>query len=367
MLQVKETGNQVDFTQGQQIDLQTRLYLNDIFGVYASQGAPVYVDAATRDALFNGELIDLQAQASSQGMEIQYMRISWNETQTAQGTYYITDFVAGVVAKVARDFNTGSAYLIDALKEINWFNQIVSSMPISWKSWLLLMVTSTESYKTCQEKFVSDLIYVTGPINEPLPTLPSAESIKNLMLQEGQFDAALGEFAIKMLDEGYTITFLGYRLQICFEKNPPFRSGTYFLTYSYRIHVRFAWDFTSTPDFDIVKQPTALLPGFVTASFIFSILAIVGAVIIGYVATYNLTLTEKSYTIWEVLRDADGNPIFDENGNPIVYPSETGTEKGPPDWWSGVITTAVLGGLLIAGLVIVVPSLTKSLRGKNNE
>ena len=366
MLQVKETGNQVDFTQGKEIDVQTRLYLNDVFGVYATQGSPITVDAATRDALFNGELIDLQAQASSQGMDIQYIKISWNETQTDQGNYYITDFMAGAVARVARDFNTGPAYLIDALKAIEWFNQIVSKMSTSWKSWILLTISANEPYKTCQEKFVSDLIYVSANINQPLPALPSAESVKNLMLQEGQFDAALGTFAIKMLDEGYTITFLGYRLQICFEKNEPFRSSTYTRTYSYKIHARFAWDFTSTPDFDIVKETTALLPGFITATFIFSVLAIVGAVVVASIMAYNLTLTERTYTIWEVLRDADGNPIFDENGDPIIYPGETGTEKGSPDWWSDVITTVVVGGLVIAGLVIVIPSLTKSLRGKNN-
>ena len=364
MLQVKEYGNQVDFTQGQEIDLQSRLFLNDVFGIYATQGSPVTVDATTRDDLFNGELIDLQAQASSQGMEIQHIRISWNETQTPQGTYYITDFVVGVVAKVVRDFNTGPSYLIDALKAINWFNQIVSKMPISWKSWILLTVTKNEPYKTCQEKFVSDLIFVTAPINEPLPVLPSAESVKNLMLQEGQFDAALGTFIIKMLDEGYVITIFGYRLQVCFEKNATFRSGAYFHTYSYKIHARFAWDFTSTPDFDIVEQPTALLPGIITAAFIFGLLKIVGVIIVASIIAYNLTLTERSYIVWKVLRDAEGNPIFDENGDPIMVPSEEGTEKGPPDWWSDVLTTAVLGGLLIAGLVVVVPPVIKSLRGK---
>ncbi|GAI00322.1 unnamed protein product, partial [marine sediment metagenome] len=75
------------------------------------------VDAATRDAFVNGALEDLQTQAWGQGMEIQYILITWNETAEG-GNYYITDLVVGVVAKVKRDFDTGPDYLINALKAI---------------------------------------------------------------------------------------------------------------------------------------------------------------------------------------------------------------------------------------------------------
>ena len=362
MLQVKETGNLVDFTNGKELNLQDRLFQDDVFGVYAYQESPIVVDATTRNALFSGDLLELQTQSAGQGMEIQYMRISWNETQTASGEYHITDFVVGVAAKVIRDFNTGPAYLIDALKAVKWLNQVVSKMVMPWKSWLLLKATRIESYKTCQNIFVSEQKYLSSPIGKPLPDLPSAELVKNQIIQEGAFNDALGEFVIKMLDEGYTITIFGYQLQVCFERGEPFRSGTYTHTYGYKVHVRFSWDFTSDPDFTVVEDTQQLLPGFVTATFILSLVKLVGIIIVGSIIAYNLTRKESGYVEYEVLRDAEGNPIFDENGDPIVYPSKQGWDVGPPDWWQGVITTVVLGGLLIAGLVVVVPRLIKSLK-----
>ena len=364
MLQIKETGTPVDFTQGAELNLQNYLYMNDVFGVYTPQKSPITIDAATRNALVNGDLIDLQAQASAQGMEIQYLRISWNETQTDQGDYYITDFVVGVVAKVTRDFNTGPAYLIDALKKVEWLDQILSKISTEWKSWLLIKATRSESYKTFQEVLVSDWEYLSSNIGTPLPSLPSATAVKNQILQEGAFDESLGAFVVKMLDEGYVITMFGYRVQVCFEKGEAYRSSTYTRTYKYRVHIRFAWDFVSTPDFDIVTGTTTFEPFTITTTFIFGLIALVGAIIIGTVFTYNLTRTESGYIIWEVLRDADGNPIFDENGDPILYPGEEGWETGPPDWWKDVATTAVVGAIIIAGLVIIVPPVIKSLRGK---
>jgi len=364
MLQVKETGIPVDFTKGKVLNLQVRLFRGDVFGVYAYQESPIVVDATTRNVLLNGDLLDLQTQATGQGMEIQYIRISWNETQTTSGEYRITDFVVGVAAKVIRDFNTGPAYLIDALKAVDWFNQIVSKMVMPWKAWLLLTATRTIAYKTCQETSVSDWITVSVRKGTPIPDLPNAETVKAQILQEGHFNEGLGAFAIALLDEGYTITLLGYNLQVCFERTPPMGFGVWYWGYRYRLHVKFSWDFTSDPDFTISSSVTKLLPGFITAAFIFKIILIVGGLIVVGIVAYNLTHRESGYIIWEVLRDAEGNPMFDENGDPIMVPAEQGWETGPPDWWEDVIKTAVLGGVLIAGLVIVVPEIIKSLREK---
>lgn len=361
-LRVKETGTPVDFSKARVLNLQAYMFRDDVFGIYAYQGAPITVDAAIRDSLLNGNLADLLNQAAGQGMQIQYIRISWNETAQA-GKYYITDLVVGAVAKVTRDFNTGPAYLTDALKAVGWYNQMISKMYMPWQAWLLLIATRTTPYKTCQETSISDWKGVSKPIGTPLPDLPTAETVKAQLLQEGKFSAALGEFAVKLLDKGYTITVLSYQVQVCFEKTVVRRSGYYWF-YQYRLHVRFSWDFTSNPDFTVTESLRRLEPFTITAVFLLWVIGIIVAGAIAGIIAYNLTHKESGYIEWEVLRDAQGNPIFDEEGNPIIVPKKQGWESGPPEWWSDILTYAVIGGLIIIGTVFVLPPIIKSFRGK---
>ena len=358
---VKETGTPVDFTQSREINLQTYTFRDDVFGLYAYQGAPVTVDAATRDAFVNGALADLQTQASNQGMPIQYIIISWNKTQQ-NGMYYITDLVVGVVAKVARDFNTGPAYLIDALKAVGWFNQMVSKMVMPWQSWLLLTATQNVAYHSWYWEAVSGIWKIGAPLGQPIPDPPSIDEVKNAVTNE--IDAALGEFVRNLIDKGFTPTILGYRVQVCYQRSaeiiwPPYATHHY----QYRTHIRFSWDFITDPEYTVEDALFVI-----TSTFIYGLILLIGGLIIAGVAVYtflnNITTERSGFVEYDVLRDAEGNPILDPEGNPIIVPTKEGWKEGPPEWWADVIPTVVLGALIIIGAVIVVPPIIRSFRGR---
>ncbi|GAI31037.1 unnamed protein product, partial [marine sediment metagenome] len=64
------------------------------------------------------------------------------------------------------------------------------------------------------------------------------------------------------------------------------------------------------------------------------ILVMGGLIVVGVVAyefVRNLTTERSGFVEWEVLRDAEGNPIYDEEGNPIIVPTKEGWQVGPPD------------------------------------
>ena len=364
-LVLREAGTIVDFTNSREINTQKYLFQDDIFGIYAYQSAPVTIDAATRNGFANGNIADLQNQANEQGMPIQYIRLSWNETQQGS-SYYITDLVVGVVSKVTRNFNTGPAYLINALKAIGWFNQLISKVGMPWKAWLLLSPTRNTAYNNWGSESVSNWKSVVKPITEVLPDLPTSEATLVLLRQEGKFDDALGQFAVQMLDKGYTITLLSYNLSVCFEKTLTIRQpGGYFWGYQYRLHVRFSWEFTSNPDISVAESSRLFIW---TIPIILAICAGVAAFAVSVLVAYNLTHEDSSYVKYDVLRDANGNPILDENGNPIIIPVEQGSKSGPPDWWSGIIQNVAIVALIIGGLVtavVVIPRLIPPRKQKD--
>lgn len=368
---VKETGTPVDFTDSREIDLQSYMFRDDVFGLYAYQGVPAMVAPATRDAFVNGNLADLLTQAAGQGMEIQYIIISWNETPTPQG-FWITDLVVGVVAKVTRDFNTGPAYLIDALNAVGWFNQMVSKRVMPWQSWLLLTATQTEAYHSWYWEAVSGTWTKSAPLGQPIPDPPSIDEVKNVVTPEA--NAALGEFMAKLIDEGFTPTILGLRVQVCYERSREFISapwGTHY--YRYRTHLRFSWDFITDPPF--TTEDTRLLPGFITGAFILKLILLIGGlIIIGVVAftfTNNMTTERTGYVQYgPVPVPGTGEWVTDpETGEPVWTGEwewgvvEEGWTEGPPDFWADVIPTIVLGALIIIGAVIVVPPIIRSFRG----
>lgn len=359
---VKETGTPVDFTNAREIGFKTRTFRDDVFGLYAYQGAPVTVDAATRDAFVNGDLVDLINQSWGQGMQTLYVLITWNET--AEGdNYYITDLVVGVVAKVTRDFNTGPDYLVTSLKAVGWLNQMISKMVMPWQSWLLLTPTQNVAYHSWYWEAVSDWWKEEVRITDPIPDPPSIDEVKNVVTSEA--DAALGTFTTKLIDEGFTPTILGRRVQVCYEKSPEIvtRWASHYIMY--RTHVRFSWDFTTDPPFTV--EDTRLLPGFITGAFVLKLILVIGGLIVVGVVAYkfvhNMTTERSGFVEWEVLRDAEGNPIYDEEGNPIIVPTKEGWQEGPPDWWADVIPTVILGTFVIIGAFIVIPPVIRSFRG----
>jgi hypothetical protein len=361
---VKEAGTPVDFTKAREVGLGAYTFREDIFGIYAYQGEPVTVSGATRDAFVNGALGDLQNQAAGQGMEIKYILITWNEVKDGEGNYYITDLVVGVVARVTRDYNTGPAYLVDSLKAVWWFNQMVAGMVMPWKSWLLLNATQDKYYHNWYWEAVSKPWKEEVPLHEPIPGPPSVDEAKIAIT--GEANAALGTFTTKLIDNGYTPTIFGRRVQVCYQMSPEY--VTRWATHGrvYRTHVRFSWDFVTDPEFTV--EDGRLLPGFITAAFIIKLILVVGGLVITGVSVYtflnNVTTERSGYVIWDVLRDAEGNPVYDEEGNPIMVPKEQGWSEGPPEWWGGVLKTLVI----IAGVgivaVIVIPPIIGAFRGK---
>ena len=355
-LQVKETGTTVDFANSREIDLQMYTFQNDVFGLYAYQSVPVTVDATTRNNFANGNLADLQNQANGQGMPIQYIRISWNETQQGSN-FYITDLVVGVVSRVTRDFNTGPAYLLDALKAIWWFNQLISKVSMPWKAWLLLQPPNrTESFSRWNWDAVSATWYRSARIGQPIPDPPATSEVISRFISDGQVSVALGKFVQEIVDNGFQCTVLSYNVQVCYQRSPEIRQpGGYVHGYEYKTHTRLSVDFQTTSE--------ALVPFFtpiVIIAIAKAIALIIAATAIGaaiYFALQNLTTTEKSYEKWDWVRNPD-------TGGWEWKPVETGSEKGPPDWWGSVITIVGVVGV-IAVAVLVIPRLIPPRKPKD--
>jgi len=352
LAQEKVWGTPVPVTQFREIGLQMYTFRDDFFGISAYQGAPVTVDSIVRDAFVNGNLADLVNQASGQGMAIQYVRISWNETMQG-GKYYITDLVVGVVAKVARDFNTGPAYLIDALKAVWWYNQLISKMYMPWKSWLLLTPSQTGTYHSWTWEAVSSTWFKSAPLQNPIPDPPAIEEVKSHFINDGHVSEGLGEFAKKMLDEGYTVTLLGYRTQICYERSPEIRVG-YYHQYIYRTHTRLSVDFTTTPELAELGEVRLIVP-FVWLCIGIAILIIATALGVAvYEFLHNLSTQTETYEKWGWVQ----NP---ETGEWEYKITEKGEKTGPPEWWSYVIPIAVIG-VAVVGAVLVIPPIISAFR-----
>lgn len=363
VLQKKEAGTQVDFGQAREIKLNYYTFQNDNFGVLGTQISPVTVSATVRDAFLNGNLGDIQAQATGQGMNAPYMLITWNETQQANG-YLVTDLVIGLVGRPIRDYNTGPSFLMDSAKAIPWFNNFIKAFGINWKAWLLLTAPlhtpsgNTENIQSWTWDGTSASWYESAPIGSPIPDPPATTEVNQHFVTDGRVSDAIGLFVQQILDKGYTVTVLGYSTSICYAKSnevhPP---GSYTHYYEYKTHTRLTVDYqTNAPVW--VQQAGTLNPFVLTAWMIIAIGIAIAAVAVGvggYFALQNLTKTEKSYEEWGwVLNPNTG--VWEWR---IV---KSGKESGPPDWFAWVIPVVALG---IGAMVIW--RLVPSRRGNRNE
>jgi len=356
-LQTKQVGTTVDFTNSSEIKMRKYLYPNDVFGIYAYQSSPATVNAATRNNFVNGNIADLQTQANTQGMPIQYMTITWNETQQGDN-YYITDLVVGAISKVTGNINMQPAQLVTALNATAWFKQFISKINMPWKTWLLLTPTRTLAYNRWSEEMVSDWKSISKPMDQALPDPPSSEETLAKIRTEGQFDSALGQFSVQMLDKGYTVTLLGYDLAICYEKGQVIRQpGGYMWGYQYRLHVRFSWDFTSNPDIT-VEQSNRLFVW--TVPIILAICAGIAAIAAVTILSYNLSHEESRYVKYGWVQ----NP---ETGEWEWKITEEGNDSGPPDWWSEVIQNLGTVALIIGGLVAAVVVIPRIIPKRKEE
>lgn len=371
-LQVKETGTPVDFTKAREISMQMYTFQDDVFGIYAYQNAPVTVNSAVRDAFLNGNLDELLNQAAGQGMQIQYTRITWNET--AQGNnYYITDLAVGVVAKATREWNTGPAYLIEALNAVSWFNQLISKVYMPWKAWLLLTSLHDLSYYTWDWEAVSEEWSKFTNIWEPLPDLPSTLEVQSHFVNDGKIDEGLAKFLRGMIDGGYTTTLLGagYRTQVCYQRSQEI-VAIYTHGYRYRTHTRLSVDFTTDPA--IMASPLAPI----VAALIVKLIAIIVAGVVVYALLKDL-FTEST-TVTDHFKQTFDNPT----DQPVTYTLPDGTKvtipphgtytyegthtestTGPPDWWGNVLTIIGVVGIIVVA-VVVVPKLIPKRKEKES-
>ena len=371
-LQTKETGTTVDFNKGIIIkDLNRLLYRDEVVGIMAYQSAPVTIDSATRDACVNGNVSDLVTQAGGQGMTIRYAVISWNETSQANG-YYITDFRIGVVAQMSRDYNVGTAYLVDALKAIPWLNQIMSKMSLPWQGWLLLNFVRDNAlpYKRLMEETQSQEKWVGYPVGTTPPALPDVSTIKAEIMAQGDFNTAFGKFTTELLSKGYSVTYPtnAYGMDICLYQSPigMVPGNPYARSYYYVVHARFWWDYTTNPDY---TADATLEPFTITAAFLLALAAIIGAAICGGIVAYNLTHTRTDYVEMDYVKNADGSPYIDPaTGKPVFYPKKTGSSEGPPDWWGKLIQNVAIVAVIIGGLItaaVVIPKLSSTRKPKD--
>lgn len=352
VFQKKETGTQVALMMGIKFEtLQVYTYKGDVIGLLGNQRVAGVIDTATRDALLNGNTADIVTQATGQGMAGNYVLVTWNETAQSNG-YYITDLQIGVVVTITRDFNTGPAYLLEALKAVPWLSAVISKLNIGnysfWQSWKLLNQKRPEPYNQWVHESRSQPIRVSTLYGEAnLPALPDVATVKATVKAEGQFQQALGEFTTQMLDKGYAVTFPvdSYDIDICYEKGNVFVihsgadvGGTDTWYYDYYVHVRFWWEFTTDPEItNLAGARTLIAP-----AVIYAIIAIIGAIVVTSIATYNLTHTRSEYQRW-------GWRLNPNTGQWEWVITESGSTEGPPDWWSWVVPIIALIG---AGAVV---------------
>lgn len=346
-LQIKETGTTVDFTNAREINTQKYLFQGDVFGVYAYQGFPVTVSASVRDAFANGSLSDLLNQASGQGMPIEYIRISWNETQQGSN-YYITDLVVGAVSKSTGYINIGSAYLINALKAVSWFNQLISKLYMPWKAWELLQETQTQvPFRRWTWDAKSSGWGLSAPIGSPIPNPPSMDELVSKFKEKGNIDAALGEFARKMLDGGYTVTLLSYKVQVCLQRSPEIRQpGGYFHGYIYTTHTRLTVEYKTDPEIMTAAETRSLI-GWIVFCIGVAVIVMISALAAGVIVWFNNISTET--TVDEQIVEY----IDPVTGQVVRRVIDRKTTTAPPEWWGTVIAAVSILGIIIVAAVVL--------------
>lgn len=347
VIQRKETGTTVDFTNARDIDLQKYCFRGDVFGVYAYQGAPATIPATVRDAFLNGNLGDLQAQASGQGMPLDYILITWNEVQSGSD-YSVTDLAVGVVSTPSSYINVGPAYLIDALKAVPWFRDMASRLSLPWKAWELISETRPSSdvpfYRFTVDGKGSSF-FRSAPIANPIPDPPTEAELITEYQNTGRIEEALGEFAKKMLDGGYTVTFLGYRVEACLQRSPEIRIGTYH-QFQYVAHARLAVEYKTNPELPTSTAGTrALVPIIIwQALAIFIVILAIGLGSGSFFAPF-VTETQVQETITEYY-----DPV---TGKIVRRVIDRDTRTGPADWWAWVTPIiALIGAGAVAFIVL---------------
>ncbi|GAI69116.1 unnamed protein product, partial [marine sediment metagenome] len=80
---------------------------------------------------------DLRLALEAAGLQVQYLKISWNETASGPD-YVITDLVVGVVVNAASYMNISGQRLLDALLTVDWYKNFVLKLVMPWRTYVLL-------------------------------------------------------------------------------------------------------------------------------------------------------------------------------------------------------------------------------------
>ncbi|MBA7654218.1 hypothetical protein ES703_62094 [subsurface metagenome] len=338
----KEYGTPVEFKSFREVALTKFIFKDEVFGVHAYQAAPVLVDGPTALAFAGGDLNDLKLALEAAGLQVNYIKISWNETVSGPD-YVITDLVVGVVVSAASYMNISGQRLLDALLTVGWYKNFVLKLVMPWRTYVLLTSVETEPFNRwiwdAKADFTSRNRDETPPIEET----------KAHFMTDGQVTLAIGEFIKTMIDEGYATTVLRYDVHVGYELiRPAFRVGPRWVPAIYRTHTRLSVDFTSDPECFLTESPFALTAGVIIAIGI-AIGIIIGSVGVFY-ALQNLTTTERIDEVW-------GWVQHPETGVWEYRVIGIRTEKAPPEWWAETITLTIVGvvaALAAAAVVAVV-------------
>lgn len=340
----KEYGTPVEFSSFREVGLTKFIFKDEIFGVHGYQSAPVMVAGATRHAFAGGDLNDLKVALEAAGLQVQYIKISWNETPSGPDVL-ITDLVVGVVVSAASYMNISGQRLLDALLTVDWFNNFVSLLVMPWRTYVLLTSVETEPFNRWSWDATSDFL------SRNRDETPPIEETKMHFLTDGQVSLAMGEFVKTMIDEGYATTMLRYNVQVGYELlRPAFRTGAYtWAPALYRTHVRLSVDFTSDPECFLTESLIVLTAGVILAigKAIAWIILALGVGLGVFFALQNLTTVEENYDKFGWVQ----NP---ETGEWEFRLIETGTKKAPPEWWGDVLTVVGVVAAVAAAVVVAV-------------
>ena len=352
LLQIYEKvlGTIVPFDDYREPNMDYFIFPNETFGVYAYQALPATVDSATLDAFRNGDANDLRTVIEANGMQLRYLRVSWNEEGNR-----VTDMVVGVVvaATMPRDVNGNN--LVKVMKYIGWFNNLISKLSMPWKVYVLVQKPQTQVQQTSY-RWVWDAVSAPYELSSltGFPSPPSVDEVRSHFVNDGKVDQALGEFVRRMLNEGYQITLLGYQVGICYEtvRTWQYRDHTYA---EYRTHTRLSVEYLSSPELSLSNGRPIRLIAPILVNIIYAIIAAIVVGALGYFAITNLTTQQ-------VITEDYGWVLNQETGVWEWKVIKRTTETGPPEWWGTVFTTLALGAVAIVGAVIIIPPVIRSLR-----
>ena len=343
-LVVREAGTSVNFVTFKDVDLNKFIFQDEIFGVYAYQSYPVTVDAATRNAFANGNLADLQSVISANGMQPQYMRISWNE-EVAGPNYYITDLVVGVLVKATSSIDITANRLTKVLSYVGWYKNLISKLVMPWQVYVIDLPTGiAQNFNRWSWDAVSATFQLSSLSGTPSP--PSVDETKNHFIYDknggNMVDSAIGEFARKMLDGGYQVTFLGYSVGIGYEtvRIWQYRDRSYA---EYKTHTRLSVDYTTNPE---ILSSKTLVPQLIIQAAAAAIIILAGLIGTGIFFALNQMNTEEITT--EHIEE-----YYDANGNLVRKVIDRTTQKTTTNWLQPVVAIVGIVAVIVVAAVVL--------------